>query len=132
MRPFRKSSLDVQREVETPNYIEGEELIKWHQASYDVGGGFQQSWKFGHLCLTKKSICFENAGKVVFKLPYRHLFKISVVERLWILGKVIKQLYIVPRAGTGKKAYYIGISNPERWEREIQEQLLMTEDRGQN
>lgn len=119
MYPFRKSSLDALRKLEEPAYIDGEELIQREQASYDVGGAFSSSWKLGRLCLTEKSVCFEQAGRIIFKIPLSRIHEVSVLERPWILGKMIKQLCIIPKAGAGKRAYYIGVSKPDEWEIKI-------------
>lgn len=116
--PFRKSSLDMLRKLEEPTSIEGEDIIKRGQASYDVGGAFSSSWKFGFLCLMVRSLIFMQNDRIIFRIPLDRLQTV-IIDRPWILGKMIKQLCVIPEAGVGRRAYYIGISEPQEWKDRI-------------
>jgi HSP20 family molecular chaperone IbpA len=113
-----RSYLDTIRKPVSLLLLQGEEVIKYYTASYDVGGSLASSWRLGNLYLTNKRLLFVQGRKILFKVLLSQIKTINIVKRRWILGKKVKQLNIVCEA---RRVPYIAIKDPEDWKKAIEE-----------
>ena len=121
-----RSYLDTIRKPVSLPLLEGEEVIKYYTASYDIGSSLASSWRLGNLYLTNKRLLFVQERKILFQVLLSQIKTINIVKRGWILGKKVKQLNIVSE---GRRIPYIAIKNPENWKKAIEESISMV--RGQ-
>lgn len=119
-----KSGLDKHRESKAPSLIEGEKVLTFAQAAYDGGSPFKSIWKPGYLYLTKSRLFFFQGSKEVFKIPLNCLKKIMVIERDWIPGRIVEQLFLTEENNQRKKVFYIHLKKPHYWKETIED--LMT------
>lgn len=113
-----KNYLDtIRKPVDLP-LMPGEEVILYYSASYDIGSSIASSWRLGNLYLTNIRLLFVQGKKILFKVLHNQIKTVSIVTRGWVLGKKVKQLYIV--AGD-RKFPFIAIKDPEIWTKAIEE-----------
>lgn len=105
----------MHRRLEAPSSIDDEEVLMYDQASYDVGTSFSSSWKLGLLYLTPKHLFFIQGKRKILTLGIDRLKEVKVVERAWILGKIIEQLRLSLETDRGLKVFYIGVKDPLKW-----------------
>lgn len=113
-----RSYLDTIRKPVSLPLLQGEEVIKYYTASYDIGSSLASSWRLGNLYLTNKRLLFVQERKILFKVLLSQIKTINIVKRGWILGKKVKQLNIVSE---GRRVPYIAIKDPENWKKAIEE-----------
>jgi len=113
-----KSYLDTIKKPVSLPLLQGEEVIKYYTASYDIGSSLASTWRLGNLYLTNKRLLFVQVRKILFEVLLSQIKTINIVKREWILGKKVKQLNIVRE---GRRVPYIAIKDPENWKREIEE-----------
>jgi len=113
-----RSYLDTIRKPVSLPLLQGEEVIKYYTASYDIGSSLASSWRLGNLYLTNKRLLFVQGRKILFKVLLSQIKTINIVKRGWILGKKVKQLNIVSE---GRRVPYIAIKDPENWKKAIEE-----------
>jgi len=113
-----RSYLDTIRKPVSLPLLQGEEVIKYYTASYDIGSLLASSWRLGNLYLTNKRLLFVQGRKILFKVLLSQIKTINIVKRGWILGKKVKQLNIVSE---GRRVPYIAIKDPENWKKAIEE-----------
>jgi len=113
-----RSYLDTIRKPVNLPLLEGEEVIKYYTASYDIGSSLASSWRLGNLYLTNKRLLFVQVRKILFEVLLSQIKSINIVKRGWILGKKVKQLNIVCE---GRRVPYIAIKDPENWKWAIEE-----------
>ncbi|MGB6371129.1 MAG: hypothetical protein WBF68_08875 [Atribacterota bacterium] len=113
-----RSYLDTIRKPVSLPLLQGEEVIKYYTASYDIGSLLASSWRLGNLYLTNKRLLFVQGRKILFKVLLSQIKTINIVKRGWILGKKVKQLNIVSE---GRRVPYIAIKDPENWKKAIKE-----------
>ena len=119
-----KSYLDmIKKPVKLP-LLQGEEVIKYYTASYDIGSSLASTWRLGNLYLTNKRLLFVQVRKILFDVLLSQIKTINIVKREWILGKKVKQLNIVRE---GRKVPYIAVKDPENWKREIEERTQVSQ-----
>ncbi|MDO9463985.1 MAG: Hsp20/alpha crystallin family protein [bacterium] len=111
-----RSYLDTIRKPVNLPLLQGEEVLKYFTASYDVGSSLASSWRLGNLYLTNKRLLFVQGRKILFEGLLSQIKTINIVKRRWILGKKVKQLSIVSE---GRRAPYIAIKDPEEWKKAI-------------
>jgi len=116
-----RSYLDTIRKPVSLPLLQGEEVIKYYTASYDIGSSLASSWRLGNLYLTNKRLLFVQGRKILFKVLLSQIKTINIVKRGWILGKKVKQLNIVSE---GRRVPYIAIKDPENWKKAIEERTL--------
>lgn len=116
-----RSYLDTIRKPVSLPLLQGEEVIKYYTASYDIGSSLASSWRLGNLYLTNKRLLFVQERKILFKVLLSQIKTINIVKRGWILGKKVKQLNIVSE---GRRVPYIAIKDPENWKKAIEERTL--------
>jgi HSP20 family molecular chaperone IbpA len=113
-----KSYLDtIKQPVKLP-LLQGEEVLKYYTASYDIGSSLASTWRLGNLYLTNKRLLFVQVRKILFDVLLSQIKAIHIEKREWILGKKVKQLHILR---DGRKVPYIAVKDPENWKREIEE-----------
>jgi len=115
-----RSYLDTIRKPVSLPLLQGEEVIKYFTASYDIGSSLASSWRLGNLYLTNKRLLFVQARKILFEVLLSQIKTINIVKRRWILGKKVKQLNIVRE---GRRVPYIAIKDPEEWKKAIEERI---------
>jgi len=113
-----RSYLDTIRKPVSLPLLQGEEVIKYYTASYDIGSSLASSWRLGNLYLTNKRLLFVQERKILFKVLLSQIKTINIVKRGWVLGKKVKQLNIVSE---GRRVPYIAIKDPENWKKAIEE-----------
>ncbi len=113
-----RSHLDTIRKPVNLPLLQGEEVLKYFTASYDVGSSLASSWRLGNLYLTNKRLLFVQVRKILFEVLLSQIKTINIVKRRWILGKKVKQLSIVCE---GRRVPYIAIKDPEEWKKAIEE-----------
>ncbi len=113
-----RSHLDTIRKPVNLPLLQGEEVLKYFTASYDVGSSLASSWRLGNLYLTNKRLLFVQVRKILFGVLLSQIKTINIVKRRWILGKKVKQLSIVSK---GRRTPYIAIKDPEEWKKAIEE-----------
>lgn len=119
----RKSSLDMLRKLEAPSTYEGEDVLLFDSASCDVGKTMVSSWRLGQLYLTTNHLIFVHGPKKTFNLNLDNIKCVSIIERPWVMGKMIEQLCVVPKVGKiGQRVFYIGVKNPKTWKEAIEGQ----------
>jgi len=121
-----RSYLDTIRKPVSLPLLQGEEVVKYYTASYDIGSSLASSWRLGNLYLTNKRLLFVQGRKIIFKVLLNQIKTINIVKRGWILGKKVKQLNIVSEGG---RVPYIAIKDPENWKKVIDESISLV--RGQ-
>jgi len=113
-----KSYLDtIKKPVILPLH-QGEEVIKYFTASYDIGSSLASTWRLGILYLTNKRLLFVQVRKILFEVLLSQIKTINIVKREWILGKKVNQLNIIRE---GRRVPYIAIKDTDTWKREIEE-----------
>jgi len=110
--------LDTIRKPVSLPLLQGEGVLKYYTASYDIGSSLASSWRLGNLYLTNKRLLFVQARKILFEVLLSQIKTINIVKRRWILGKKVKQLNIVSE---GRRLPYIAIKDPEEWKKAIEE-----------
>jgi len=116
-----RSYLDTIRKPVSLPLLQGEEVIKYYTASYDIGSSLASSWRLGNLYLTNKRLLFVQERKILFKVLLSQIKTINIVKRGWILDKKVKQLNIVSE---GRRVPYIAIKDPENWKKAIEKRTL--------
>jgi len=110
-----KSSLEMHRDMETPSEIEGEEIIKAGQASYQDGMVTRANWKPGYLYLTKERLIFMQGANKLFEVSLSSLEGISIFERDWVPNKKVRQLQLTRKVDEVKRVFYIFARNLDEW-----------------
>jgi len=113
-----KSYLDTIKKPVSLPLLQGEEVIKYYTASYDIGSSLASTWRLGNLYLTNKRLLFVQVRKILFDVLLSQIKTINIVKREWILGKKVNQLNIVRE---GRRVPYIAVKDPENWKRAIEE-----------
>ncbi|MEI6138834.1 MAG: Hsp20/alpha crystallin family protein [Mariniphaga sp.] len=117
-----KNYLDTIRKPVNLPLFQGEVLIKYFTASYELWISQSSSWRLGNLYLTNKRLFFIQGEQILFKIPLNQIQATKVLKRGWILGKQIKQLHILPE--TGNRIPYIAVKDPDDWKKAIDELRL--------
>jgi len=115
-----RSGLEMHRQMEMPSDIEGEEVIKASQASYQDGMVTRANWKPGYLYLTKERLIFMQGANKLFEVLLNSLEDISIVQRDWVPKKKVQQLQIIQKTGSVKRVLYFFARNLEEWKKAIE------------
>jgi hypothetical protein len=114
-----RTTSDIQRKTSLLSAVDNEKMLRFFTASYDTGRGTFSSWKLGNLCLTEQRLLFVQVQKVLFQIPLDQIQQMDLVERRWILGKKIVQLYILWDDGRTRNAF-IAVKDPQNWKADIE------------
>jgi len=115
-----RSGLEMHREMEMPSDIQGEEVIKAGQTSYQDGMVARANWKPGYLYLTKERLIFMQGANKLFEVSLNSLEDISIVQRDWVPKKKVEQLQIIQKTGSVKRVLYFFARNLEEWKKAIE------------
>jgi len=115
-----RSGLEMHRQMEMPSDIEGEEVIKAGQASYQDGMVTRANWKPGYLYLTKERLIFMQGANKLFEVLLNSLEDISIVQRDWVPKKKVEQLQLIQEADSVKRVLYFFARNLEEWKKAIE------------
>lgn len=114
-----RSGLEIHREMEAPTDIEGENVIKSGQASYQDGMVTRANWKPGYLFLTRERLIFMQGANKIFDLLLNSLESISIVKRDWVPNKRVKQLQLIQKTDSASKVFCLFARNLEEWKKTI-------------
>lgn len=114
-----RSGLEMQREMEMPSDIEGEDVIMAGQASYQAGMVTRANWKPGYLYLTKERLIFLQGANKLFEISLNSLKDISIVQRDWVPKKKVEQLQLLQQSDNLKKVFFLFARNLEEWKKTI-------------
>jgi len=115
-----KSAVEMIRDRQAPEEIDGEKVLIYEQAAYDAGNLARSSWKMGFLHFTEKKLVFFQGQNRIFEIFIDSLKSISIVERNWIPGKMIEQLRLIRETEGKKRNFYLSVKNPARWKENIE------------
>jgi len=115
-----KSAVEMIRDRQAPEEIDGEKVLIYEQAAYDAGNLSRSSWKMGFLYLSVKKLVFLQGQTKIFEIFIDSLKSISIVERNWIPGKMIEQLRLTQETEGMKRNFYLSVKNPARWKENIE------------
>jgi len=115
-----KSAVEMIRDRQAPEEIDGEKVLIYEQAAYDAGNLARSSWKMGFLYLSVKKLVFLQGQTKIFEIFIDSLKNISIVERNWIPGKAIEQLRLIQETEGMKRNFYLSVKNPARWKENIE------------
>lgn len=114
------SAIDQMRDQKAPSVIDEEKVLKHSQAAYDGGNAINSSWKMGSLYLTeKKLIFFQGQNNRLLDLPLDSVKEITLIERNWVPGRLVKQLCITQNWKERKRRFYISIKREKEWKEAI-------------
>jgi len=114
------SAIDQLRDRNAPSVIDGEEVIKRGQAAFDGGSAAHSTWKMGSLYLTEKKLVFFQGNNRLFDIPLDCIDGVSVLERGWIPGRLVKQLCIIKNLADRKTKLYVWARKPEQWKEAVE------------
>ena len=114
------SAMDQLRDRNAPSVIDGEGVVKRSQAAFDGGNAAHSTWKMGSLYLTEKKLVFFQGNNRLFDIPLDCIDGVSVLERNWIPGRLVKQLCIIKNSGDRKRKFYVWARKPEEWKEAIE------------
>lgn len=117
------SALDMIRDQKAPSVIDGEKVLKHSQAAYDGGHVLRSSWKMGQLFLTKDKLTFFQGNNRLLEISLDSLNEISLIDRNWIPGKIVKQLRIIQDGKERKRKFYFSMKRTEDWKEAIEKCL---------
>jgi len=115
-----RSGLEMQREMEMPSDIEGEDVIMAGQASYQDGMVTRANWKPGYLYLTKERLIFLQGANKLFEISLSSLKDISIVQRDWVPKKKVEQLQLIQQSDSFKRVFFLFAGNLEEWKKAIE------------
>ncbi|MDO9529573.1 MAG: PH domain-containing protein [Syntrophales bacterium] len=115
-----RSGLEMQREMEMPSDIEGEDVIMAGQASYQDGMVTRANWKPGYLYLTKERLIFLQGANKLFEISLSSLKDISIIQRNWVPKKKVEQLQLIQQSDSFKRVFFLFAGNLEEWKKAIE------------
>lgn len=115
-----RSGLEMQREMEMPSDIEGEDVIMAGQASYQDGMVTRANWKPGYLYLTKERLIFLQGANKLFEISLNSLKDTSIVLRDWVPKKKVEQLQLLQQSDSFKRVFFLFAGNLEEWKKTIE------------
>ena len=115
-----RSGLEMQREMEMPSDIEGEDVIMAGQASYQDGMVTRSNWKPGYLYLTKERLIFLQGANKLFEISLNSLKDTSIVLRDWVPKKKVEQLQLLQQSDSFKRVFFLFARNLEEWKKTIE------------
>ena len=115
-----RSGLEMQREMEMPSDIEGEDVIMAGQASYQDGMVTRANWKPGYLYLTKERLIFLQGANKLFEISLNSLKDTSIVLRDWVPKKKVEQLQLLQQSDSFKRVFFLFAGNLEEWQKTIE------------
>lgn len=110
----------MQREMEMPSDIEGEDVIMAGQASYQDGMVTRANWKPGYLYLTKERLIFLQGANKLFEISLSSLKDISIIQRNWVPKKKVEQLQLIQQSDSFKRVFFLFAGNLEEWKKAIE------------
>lgn len=110
-----KSAVEMIRDRQIPEEIDGEKVLIYEQAAYDASNLARSTWKMGFLYLSEKKLVFFQGQTKIFEIFIDSLKSISIVERNWIPGKMIEQLRLTQETEGMKRNFYLSVKNTEQW-----------------
>ena len=115
-----RSGLEMQREMEMPSDIEGEDVIMAGQASYQDGMVTRSNWKPGYLYLTKERLIFLQGANKLFEISLNSLKDTSIVLRDWVPKKKVEQLQLLQQSDSFKKVFFLFARDLKEWKKLIE------------
>jgi len=107
-----KSTLDLRRQLPSPNLEPGEEIIERCSGSLDVGTSAFPVFRACNLYLTDRRLIIAQVRKVIRDFPYSKIDSLEITRRPWIAGKKKLQLKISLKSG---RVFFVVMNEPERW-----------------
>lgn len=108
------------RDLKAPKEIDGEKILMHGQGAYDDGNLLRSTWKMGRLFLTRNKLSFFQGQNRIFEISIDSLSKIAVVDRNWILGKVVEQLRLTREIDGMKRIFHLSVRNTDQWKEVIE------------
>ena len=110
----------MQREMEMPSDIEGEDVIMAGQASCQAGMVTRANWKPGYLYLTKERLIFLQGANKLFEISLNSLKDISIIQRDWVPKKKVEQLQLLQQSDSLKRVFFLFARNLKEWKKAIE------------
>jgi len=115
-----RSGLEMQREMEMPSDIQGEDVIMAGQASYQAGMVTRSNWKPGYLYLTKERLIFMQGANKLFEISLNSLKDTSIIQRNWVPKKKVEQLRLMQQRDSLKRIFFLFAGNLKEWKKAIE------------
>ncbi len=115
-----RSGLEMQRGMEMPSDIEGEDIIMAGQASCQAGMVTRANWKPGYLYLTKERLIFMQGTNKLFEISLNSIKDTSIVQRDWVPKKKVEQLQLLQQSDSLKRVFFLFAGNLEEWQKTIE------------
>lgn len=88
---------------------------------YTIKTSVNPSWKLGKLYLSPSRLFFIQGRSILFFIPLNRIARVDIVEREWLVGRIINQLCIIVR---GYNPFYMAIRNPQSWKEAIENLMV--------
>lgn len=107
-----KSSLDLRRNLPTPELEPGEKIVKKCTGTLDIGQKAFSTFRPCNIYLTDRRLLLAQVRKVIKDFRYSTIMDLAIIERKWLAGKRVPQLQITLKGG---KMHFVVMNEPWVW-----------------
>ncbi len=99
----------------------GEKIVLKAQGTMQT----RAAWKPGHLLLTDRRLVFIQVGERIFEGDLDKITGLGIVQRNWLLGVKVKQLWMEFDCGDGRRRAYVALTKPGAWVAAIKDAMAI-------